>query len=58
MDVERSVREEKNSLDFYVAKSKKKIIRGVAATEAIQEMPEKVDKDKFWQWLSKSDLII
>ena len=24
----------------------------------VREMPEKVDKDKTWQWLSKSDLKI
>ena len=24
----------------------------------LREMPEKVDKDKTWQWLSKSDLRI
>ena len=89
--VERCVREEENSLGFYVANSGEKLIRGVATagtirTEGIitsgefkkqkeqglkqkwnenrmygqffREMPEKVDKNKTWQWLSRSDLKI
>ena len=33
MRVEHCVREEENSLGFYIAKSEKNLIRGVAATE-------------------------
>ena len=91
MSVERCVREEENSLGFYVANSEENLIRGVAAAETIntennitcgefnkqkaqelkqnwrgkkihgqfvREMPEKVDKEKTWEWLSKSDLKI
>ena len=91
MSVERCVREEENSLGFYVVNSERNLIKGVAAAETIntkdtitsgefkkqkaqelkqnwsekyvhrqfvREMPEKIDKDKTWQWLSKSDLKI
>ena len=84
------VRGEENSLGFYIASSKEKLIRGVAAAgtintedvvrseefkkqkaqelkqswsekkmhQFIRELPEEVDKDRTWQWLSKSDLEI
>ena len=91
ISVESCVREEENSLGFYVANSEEYLIKGVAAAETIntedtvtsgefrkqkaqelkqnchekkmygqfiREMPKKVDKDKSWQWLSKSDLKI
>ena len=91
ISVESCVREEENSLGFYVANSEENLIKGVAAAETIntedtvtsgefkkqkaqelkqnchekkmygqfiREMPKKVDKDKSWQWLSKSDLKI
>ena len=91
MSVERCVKEEENSLGFYVANSEENLITGVAAAKAIstedtvisgeyekqkaqelkqnwrkkkmhgqfvREMPDKVNKDKIWQWLSKSDLKI
>ena len=91
ISVECSVRDEKNSLSFYVANFEENLIKGVTAaktvnTEAtvtsgefkkqkvqelkqkwcekklqgqfVREMPEKVDKDKTLQWLSKSDLKI
>ena len=35
MSVERCIREDKNSLDFYVAKSEENLIEGVAAAEII-----------------------
>ena len=86
MSVERCVREEQNSLGFYVNNSgevdtaetintedtvtsgefkkqeaqelkqnwREKKIHG----QFVKEMPEKVDKDRTWQWLSKSDLKI
>ena len=85
---ERCVREEENSLGFYVLNSEENLIRGVAAAERInsedtitsaefktqkaqvfnqncsekkmhgqfvREMPKKYDKNKTWQWLSKSN---
>ena len=85
---ERYVREEENSLGFYVLNSEENLIRGVAAAERINsedaitsaefktqkaqvfkqncsekkmhgqfvwEMPKKDDKNKTWQWLSKSN---
>ena len=91
MSVECCVKEEENSLGFYVANSEVNLVRRVAAAETIntedtlmsgefkklkaqglkqnqrekkmhgqfvREMPNKVDKDKTWQWLSKSDLKI
>ena len=91
MSVERCVKEEENSLGFYVASSEENLIRGVAAAETIntedivmsgefkkqkaqelkqnwrkkkihaqfvRKMSDKVDKDKTWQRLSKSDLQI
>ena len=89
MSVEYCVREEENSVGFYVTSSKENLNRGVAAAETtikenqtilpinkrpdnlkqnwsekemyrqfIREMLEKVNKDKTWQWLSKSDLKI
>ena len=84
MSEERCVKEQENSLGFYVANSEENLIRGVAAAETIntedtvmsgefkkhkadelkqhwrekkvhgqfvREMPDKVDKDKSWQWL-------
>ena len=86
MSVERCVREEQNSLGFYVNNSgevdtaetintedtvtsaefkkqeaqelkqnwREKKIHG----QFVKEMPEKVDKDRTWQQLSKSDLKI
>ena len=86
MSVERCVREEQNSLGFYVNNSgefdtaetiitedtvtsgefkkqeaqelkqnwREKKIHG----QFVKEMPEKVDEDRTWQWLSKSDLKI
>ena len=89
--IERCVKEEENSLGFYVANSGENLIRGVATagtirTEGIitsgeckkqreqglkqkwnekrmhgqfvREVPEKADKNKTWQWLSRSDLKI
>ena len=35
MSVERCIREDKNSLGFYVAKSEENLIEGVAAAEII-----------------------
>ena len=35
MSVEHCIREDKNSLDFYVAKSEENLIEGVAAAEII-----------------------
>ena len=91
MSVKGCVREEKNSLGFYVPNSEENLIKGVAAGETIntedtvtsgevkkqkaqefkqnwhenkihgqfvRKMPEKVDKDRTWQWLFKSDLKI
>ena len=91
MSVEHCVREEENSLGFYVVNSEENLIRGVSAAETINtedvltsgefknqraeelkqnwtekkmygqfvsEMPENVDNDKTWQWLSKCDLKI
>ena len=84
MSVECCVREEENSLGFYVANSEENLIKGVYAAETIntefkkqieqerkqnwtekkmygqfvREMPENVDKNKTWQWLSKCDLKI
>ena len=85
------VREEENSLGFYVVDFEENLIKGVAPTETIhtkdnvtsgefkkqkaqelkqkwcakkiyeqfvKKMPEKVDQDRTWQWLSKSDLKI
>ena len=85
------VREEENSLGFYVVNFEENLIKGVAPTETIhtkdnvtsgefkkqkaqelkqkwcakkiyeqfvKKMPEKVDQDRTWQWLSKSDLKI
>ena len=87
--MECSVREEENSLGFYVANPEENLIKGVYAAETIntedtlssgefkkqieqerkqnwtekkmcgqfvREMPENVDKNKTWQWLSKCDL--
>ena len=89
ISVERCIREEENSLGFYVAKSEENLISGVLAAETIntreiitsaefkkqkekvlkekwsekrmhgqfvRETTEKVDKEKMWQWLSRSDL--
>ena len=91
MSVEHCVREEENSLGFYVVNSEENLIRGVSAAKTIntediltsgefkkqiaqelkqnwsekkmygqfvREMPENVDRDKTWQWLSKCDLKI
>ena len=91
MSVECCVREEENSLSFYVANSEENLIKGVYAAETnntedtltsgefkkqieqelkqswiekkmygqfIREMPENVDKNQTWQWLSKCDLKI
>ena len=91
MSVECCVREEENSLGFYVANSEENLIKGVYAAKTIntedavssgefkkqieqerkqnwtekkmygqfvREMPENVDKNKTWQWLSKCDLKI
>lgn len=91
MSVEHCVREEENSLVFYVVNSEENLIRGVSAAKTIntediltsgefkkqiaqelkqnwsekkmygqfvREMPENVDRDKTWQWLSKCDLKI
>ena len=91
MSVECCVREEENSLGFYVANSEENLIKGVYAAETIhtedtvssgefkkqieqerkqnwtekkmygqfvREMPENVDKNKSWKWLSKCDLKI
>ena len=85
------IREEENSLGFYVSNSEENPIKGFGAAETInsedtvtsgefkkqkaqelkqnwhekkmhtqfvRKMPEKVDKDRTWQWLSKSDLKI
>ena len=85
------VREEENSLGFYVVNFEENLIKGVAPTETIytkdnvtsgefkkqkaqelkqkwcakkiheqfvKKMPEKVDQDRTWQLLSKSDLKI
>ena len=90
--MERCIREEENSLGFYVANSEENPIRMVSVAETIfetnlretltsaefkkqkakelkekwsekrmhgqfiREMMEKADKEKTWQWLSRSDL--
>ena len=67
--VERCIREEENSLGFYVANSEENLIRGVLTAETIntretitsvefkkQREKEKVDKEKTWKWLSRGDL--
>ena len=89
--VERCVREEENSLGFFVANSGENPVRGVATAwtirteriitsgefkkqreqgrkqkwnekrmhgQFVREMPEKVDKNKTWQWQSRGDLKI
>ena len=89
--LEHCVREEENSLGFYVVNSEENLIRGFSAAKTIntediltngefkkqiaqelkqnwsekkmygqfvREMPENVDRDKTWQWLSKCDLKI
>ena len=37
ISVERCIREEENSLGFYVANSEEKLVRGVLTTETVQE---------------------
>ena len=87
--MERYIREEENSLEFYVANSEGNLIRGVLTAKTIntretitsvefkkqrekelkegwsekrmhrqfiRETTEKVDKEKWWQWLSRGDL--